>query len=100
MTDPLITAPTTKEITAAKRVSGRSFCRLARTIASAAASVSRENVTDNYVSNIIHLAWVVPHQVGLILEGDPEATKLVKTSMLTRNVDHLERAPGTRAWAK
>jgi site-specific DNA recombinase len=48
---------------------------------------ARENVTDNYVSNLIHLAWLSPHQVDLILEGDPEATKLVKTSMLTRNID-------------
>jgi len=38
----------------------------------------RESITDNYVSNLIHLAWLSPHQVDLILEGDPEATRLVK----------------------
>jgi hypothetical protein len=52
---------------------------------------TREKVTDNYVSNLIHLAWLSPHQVDLILEGDPEATKLVKNSMLTRNVDIIWR---------
>jgi site-specific DNA recombinase len=35
----------------------------------------RESITDNYVSNLIPLAWLSPHQVDLILEGDPEATK-------------------------
>jgi len=50
---------------------------------------ARENVTDNYVSNLIHLAWLSPNQVDLILEGDPEATSLVKNSMLTRSVDIL-----------
>jgi site-specific DNA recombinase len=55
----------------------------------------RESITDNYVSNLIHLAWLSPHQVDLILEGDPEATKLVKNSMLTRNVDIIWReSPG------
>jgi hypothetical protein len=29
--------------------------------------------------------------VDLILEGDPEATKLVKNSMLTRNIDIMWR---------
>jgi DNA invertase Pin-like site-specific DNA recombinase len=49
----------------------------------------RESITDNYVSNLIHLAWLSPHQVDLILEGDPEATKLAKHAMLTRSVDIL-----------
>ena len=34
---------------------------------------TRENVTDNYVGNFIHLAWLSPHEVDLILEGEPEA---------------------------
>jgi site-specific DNA recombinase len=58
---------------------------------------TRENVTDNYVSNLIHLAWLSPHQVDLILEGDPEATKLAKNSMLTRNVDIIWGEPPARA---
>ena len=49
----------------------------------------RESITDNYVSNLIHLAWLSPQQVDLILEGDPEVTKLAKNSMLTRSVDIL-----------
>jgi site-specific DNA recombinase len=48
---------------------------------------NRESITDNYVSNLIHLAWLPPPQVDLILEGDPIATKLAKHSMLTRSVD-------------
>jgi len=48
---------------------------------------TRENITDNYVSNLIHLAWLPPHQIDLILEGDPEATQRAKHSMLTRKVD-------------
>jgi hypothetical protein len=48
---------------------------------------ARENITDNYVSNLIHLAWLSPHQVDLILERDPEATERAKNSMLTRKID-------------
>ena len=54
---------------------------------------TRENITDNYVSNLIHLAWLPPHQIDLILEGDPAATKLAKNSMLTRSVDIIWREP-------
>jgi hypothetical protein len=43
-----------------------------------------ENITDNYVSNLIHLAWLSPDLVGRVLEGDPEATALARTAMLTR----------------
>jgi site-specific DNA recombinase len=50
---------------------------------------ARENVTDNYVSNLIHLAWLSPHQVDLILEGDPEATKLAKKALLIRKIDTI-----------
>jgi site-specific DNA recombinase len=48
---------------------------------------ARENITDNYVSNLIHLAWLPPRQIDLILEGDAKATRLAKISMLTRRVD-------------
>ena len=59
---------------------------------------ARENVTDNYVSNLIHLAWLSPHQVDLILEGDPEANRLAKNSMLNRSGGIIWReCAGTRA---
>jgi len=34
----------------------------------------RETITDNYVSNLIHLAWLSPDLVGRVLQGDSEAT--------------------------
>jgi len=48
-----------------------------------------ENITDNYVSNLIHLAWLSPDLVGRVLQGDPEATALARSAMLTRNSDTL-----------
>jgi hypothetical protein len=51
----------------------------------------RENITDNYVSNLIHLAWLSPHLVGRVLEGDSEATALARGAMLTRKSDVLWR---------
>ena len=30
----------------------------------------RENITDNYVSNLVHLAWLSPDLVGRVLDGD------------------------------
>ena len=48
---------------------------------------ARENITDNYVSHLIHLAWLPPHQIERVLEGDPIATELAKHAMLTRNAD-------------
>jgi hypothetical protein len=51
----------------------------------------RENITDNYVSNLIHLAWLSPDLVGRVLEGDSEATALARTAMLTRKSDVLWR---------
>jgi hypothetical protein len=44
----------------------------------------RENITDNYVSNLIHLAWLSPDIVGRILDGDAEATTVARAAMLTR----------------
>jgi DNA invertase Pin-like site-specific DNA recombinase len=51
----------------------------------------RQNVTDNYVSNLIHLAWLSPDVVGRVLEGDTEATALARAAMLTRKSDVLWR---------
>jgi hypothetical protein len=51
----------------------------------------RENITDNYVSNLIHLAWLSPDLVGRILDGDPDATALAKAAMLTRKSEVLWR---------
>jgi hypothetical protein len=50
-----------------------------------------ENITDNYVSNLIHLAWLPPDLVGRVLEGDSEATTLARAAMLTRKSDALWR---------
>jgi hypothetical protein len=52
---------------------------------------ARENITDNYVSNLIHLAWLSPDLVGRVLDGDSEATALVRTAMLTRKSDVIWR---------
>ena len=49
----------------------------------------RENITDNYVSNLIHLAWLSPDIVGRVLEGDPAATALARGAMLTRKSEAL-----------
>jgi site-specific DNA recombinase len=51
----------------------------------------RERITDNYVSNLIHLAWLSPDLVGRVLEGDSEATALARSGMLTRKSDVLWR---------
>jgi site-specific DNA recombinase len=51
----------------------------------------RENITDNYVSNLIHLAWLSPDLVGRVLEGDSEASALARAAMLTRKSDVLWR---------
>jgi hypothetical protein len=49
----------------------------------------RENITDNYVSNLIHLAWLSPGLVGRVLDGGSEATASARTAMLTRKSDVL-----------
>jgi hypothetical protein len=51
-----------------------------------------ENITDNYVSNLIHLAWLSPDLVDRILDGDQEATALGRGAMLTRKSDVLWRS--------
>ena len=51
----------------------------------------REGVTDNYVSNLIHLAWLSPDLVGRVLEGDLEATVLARAAMLSRKSEVLWR---------
>jgi site-specific DNA recombinase len=52
---------------------------------------TREDITDNYVSNLIHLAWLSPDIVRRVLEGDPEATASARGAMLTRRSDVLWR---------
>jgi len=47
----------------------------------------RENITDNYVSNLIHLAWLSPDIVGRILVGDSQATALARAALLARKSD-------------
>jgi site-specific DNA recombinase len=49
----------------------------------------REGITDNYVSNLIHLAWLSPDLVSNVLEGDPQATSVARIAMLTRKSDIL-----------
>ena len=49
----------------------------------------RENITDNYVSNLIHLAWLSPDLVGRVLDGDPESTTVARVAMLSRKSDAL-----------
>jgi site-specific DNA recombinase len=51
----------------------------------------RENITDNYVSNLIHLAWLSPDLVGRVLDGESEATALARGAMLTRKSDSVWR---------
>lgn len=50
---------------------------------------ARENITDNYVGNLIHLAWLPPRQVELLLAGDPDASQSARQSMLTRTAAYL-----------
>jgi site-specific DNA recombinase len=50
-----------------------------------------ESITDNYVSNLIHLAWLSPDLISRVLDGDPEATALARGAMLTRKSDVLWR---------
>jgi len=52
---------------------------------------ARENITDNYVSNLIHLAWLSPDLIDRILDGDAEATAFARGAMLTRKSDVLWR---------
>jgi hypothetical protein len=68
----------------ASSISAPSRLRAPRT---ARPSGRRENITDNYVGNLIHLAWLAPKQVQLVLDGDPKATSLARTSMLARTSD-------------
>jgi hypothetical protein len=48
-----------------------------------------ENITDNYVSNLIHLAWLSPDLIGRVLDGDPGATAVARAAMLSRKSDAL-----------
>ncbi len=44
----------------------------------------RENITDNYVSNLIYLAWLAPLIVDQIFDGDPQATLIGRNAIHTR----------------
>jgi site-specific DNA recombinase len=50
-----------------------------------------QDITDNYISNLIHLAWLSPDVVGRVLDGDPEATALARGAMLTRKSNAVWR---------
>lgn len=47
----------------------------------------RENIADNYVSNLTHLAWLPPKMVESILDGDPQAIAVARKLMLNRDID-------------
>ena len=49
----------------------------------------RENIADNYVSNLIHLAWLPPDLVRQVLDGDFGATALARAAMLSRKSNVL-----------
>jgi hypothetical protein len=53
----------------------------------------REGITDNYVSNLIHLAWLSPDLVSSVLDGDPEASSVARAAMLTRKSDIIWNLP-------
>jgi site-specific DNA recombinase len=53
-----------------------------------------DGITDNYVSNLIHLAWLSPDIVDRVLDGEPAATTLARTAMLTRKSQVFWRADG------
>ena len=57
-----------------------------------------ENITDNYVSNLIHLAWLSPEIVDQVLEGEPEATAVARAAMLTRQSAVLWRSTENEGW--
>jgi site-specific DNA recombinase len=48
-----------------------------------------ESITDNYVSNLIHLAWLSPDIVDQVLEGEPAATAVARAAMLSRKSEVL-----------
>jgi hypothetical protein len=60
----------------------------------------RETITDNYVSNLIHLAWLSPDLVGRVLQGDPAATALARCAMLTRKSDTLWKGVSSKGQAE
>ena len=49
----------------------------------------RENITDNYVSNLIHLAWLPPKMMESILDGHPQATAVARKLMLNREIEPI-----------
>jgi site-specific DNA recombinase len=57
--------------------------------ASMADIAQREGITDNYVSNLIHLAWLPPKMVESILDGHPQATAGARNLMLKRDIEPI-----------
>jgi hypothetical protein len=55
----------------------------------------RENVTDNYVGNLIHLARLAPRTVELILDGQPEATDAARYAMVSRRIESIWKCDPT-----
>ena len=56
----------------------------------------REGITDNYVSNLIHLAWLPPRMVDSVLDGHPQAAAAVRSLMLKRDIEPIwENVPIT-----
>jgi hypothetical protein len=45
----------------------------------------RENITDNYVSNLIHLAWLSPDLVGRVLQGDTQCSWTLSRVLVAQN---------------
>jgi hypothetical protein len=48
-----------------------------------------ENITDNYVSNLIHLAWLSPRLVDRVLDGEPMTTDLPGKALNSRRASTL-----------
>lgn len=48
---------------------------------------ARENVTANYVSDLIHLARLPPIIVESTLDGHPQAAMAARKSMIDRSVE-------------
>jgi hypothetical protein len=45
-----------------------------------------ENITDNYISNLIHLAWLSPKLIEQVLQADLKATQSAKIAMINRKI--------------
>jgi site-specific DNA recombinase len=50
---------------------------------------ARENITDNYVSNLIHLACLSPQLLDRVLDGEAKAAESVRTAIHSRKSNTL-----------